>query len=268
MTSGKGGVGKTSFTLNLAFALTRLGQKVLVLDGNLGLGNIDVLLGLTPKFTIEDFFCHGKSFQEILLQDPNGISIIPAGSGIPELVTLTDDQKISLLNELDVITVKTNFMLIDTAPGISSNVLYFNMVAEESIVVVTPEPTSTANAIVLIRILSRKHRKKHFDILVNLAANENEARELFKKIILTTDRFLGNLSIGYLGFVPFDNKMSVALRSQKLVLKAYPESSSSKSIRELAKTILERPVLNKDRGSLHFFRRQFYFNHVSAQFNS
>lgn len=261
VSSGKGGVGKTSFTLNLAFALSRLGQQVLVFDNNLGLGNIDVLLGLTPKFSIEDFFSQRKSFLEILLQDPNGISVIPAGSGFPELANLNDGQKISLLNEVELIAKKVNYVLIDAGSGISSNVLYFNMVAQESIVIVTPEPTSIANVIVLIKTLSTKHAKKHFTLLVNLAANENEARAVFKKIVATTDRCLSNVSIHYLGFVPLDKKLAVALRNQELVLEVYPESPSSKSLKELAKTILEGPVHNKDDGPLHFFCKQLLQSH-------
>ena len=253
ISSGKGGVGKTSFTLNLGLALTRLGQRVQLLDGNLGLGNIDVHLGLTANFSIKDFFNQRKRFREIVLQDPHGISIIPAGSGFPELTNLDASQRISLLNEIDSIAEKFNFMLIDVGPGISSNVLYFNMVAQESIIVVTPEPTSIANAIALIKTLLTKHVKNYFMVLVNLVANENEARELFKILLVTIDRYLINVSIDYLGFVPLDSKLAVALKNQTPVLEAYPDSPSSKSFVEIAKTLLGRPVQKKDAGLLHLF---------------
>jgi len=253
ISSGKGGVGKTSFTLNLGLALTRLGQRVQLLDGNLGLGNIDVHLGLTANSSIKDFFNQRKRFREIVLEDPHGISIIPAGSGFPELTNLDASQRISLLNEIDSIAEKFNFMLIDVGPGISSNVLYFNMVAQESIIVVTPEPTSIANAIALIKTLLTKHVKNYFMVLVNLVANENEARELFKKLLVTIDRYLINVSIDYLGFVPLDSKLAVALKNQTPVLEAYPDSPSSKSFVEIAKTLLGRPVQKKDAGLLHLF---------------
>ena len=253
ISSGKGGVGKTTFTLNLGLALTRLGQRVQLLDGNLGLGNIDVHLGLTANSSIKDFFNQRKRFREIVLQDPHGISIIPAGSGFPELTNLDASQRISLLNEIDSIAEKFNFMLIDVGPGISSNVLYFNMVAQESIIVVTPEPTSIANAIALIKTLLTKHVKNYFMVLVNLVANENEARELFKKLLVTIDRYLINVSIDYLGFVPLDSKLAVALKNQTPVLEAYPDSPSSKSFVEIAKTLLGRPVQKKDAGLLHLF---------------
>jgi len=253
ISSGKGGVAKTSFTLNLGLALTRLGQRVQLLDGNLGLGNIDVHLGLTANSSIKDFFNQRKRFREIVLEDPHGISIIPAGSGFPELTNLDASQRISLLNEIDSIAEKFNFMLIDVGPGISSNVLYFNMVAQESIIVVTPEPTSIANAIALIKTLLTKHVKNYFMVLVNLVANENEARELFKKLLVTIDRYLINVSIDYLGFVPLDSKLAVALKNQTPVLEAYPDSPSSKSFVEIAKTLLGRPVQKKDAGLLHLF---------------
>jgi flagellar biosynthesis protein FlhG len=253
ISSGKGGVGKTSFTLNLGLALTQLGQRVQLFDGNLGLGNIDVHLGLTPNSSIKDFFNQRKRFLEIVLEDPHGISIIPAGSGIPELTNLDASQRISLLNEIDSIAEKFNFILIDVGPGISSNVFFFNMVAQESIIIVTPEPTSIANAIALIKTLLTKHVKNHFMVLLNLVANENEAKELFKTLVVTIDRSLITASIDYLGFVPLDSKLAVALKNQVPVLEAYPDSSSSKSFIEIAKTLLGRPVRSKDAGLLHLF---------------
>jgi len=253
ISSGKGGVGKTSFTLNLGLALAQLGQRVQLLDGSLGLGNIDVDLGLTPTYSINDFFNQKKRFIEIGLEDPHGISIIPAGSGFPELTNLDVSQRISLLNEIDSIAEQFNFILIDVGPGISSNVLYFNMVAQESIIIVTPEPTSIANAIVLIKTLLTKHVKSYFMVLPNFVVNENEARELFKKLVVTIDRYLINVSIDYLGFVPFDNKLAAALKKQTPVLEAYPDSPSSKSFIEIANTLLGRPVRSKDAGLLHLF---------------
>ncbi len=160
--SGKGGVGKTNVVANLAFAFTRLGKKVLVFDADLGLANIDVLLGLTPKYTIQHLLDRQKSVFEILTKGPGGMSILPASSGVLELVDLDESQKIFLLNELDLVAETVDILLIDTAAGISSNVLYFNMAAEESIVVVTPEPTSITDAYALIKILSTKYTKRTF----------------------------------------------------------------------------------------------------------
>jgi flagellar biosynthesis protein FlhG len=256
--SGKGGVGKTNVVANLAFAFTRLGKKVLVFDADLGLANIDVLLGLTPKYTIQHLMDRQKSVFEILTKGPGGMSILPASSGVLELVDLDESQKIFLLNELDLVAETVDILLIDTAAGISSNVLYFNMAAEESIVVVTPEPTSITDAYALIKILSTKYRKEHFIILINSARNGQEAKEAFKKISMVVDRFLGSLSIDYLGFVPFDEKLPLAVKNQRPVLEIYPQALSSRSFMEMAKSLIEKPMPKRTCGQVQFFWQHLF----------
>jgi flagellar biosynthesis protein FlhG len=256
VTSGKGGVGKTNVVANLAFAFTQLKKKVLVLDADLGLANIDVLLGLTPQYTIEHFFNRKKSFSEILTQGPGGMSIIPASSGVLDLVNLDDSQKIFLLNEMDHMSEGVDILLIDTGAGISPNVLYFNMAAQDSIVIATPEPTSITDAYALIKVMSTKFNKKTFILLINLVANGDEAKEVFKKISKVTERFLESLSIDYLGFIPFDEKLPLAVRHQRPVLEIYPKAPSSKSFAELARIISERPLQDKDNGTVQFFWKQ------------
>jgi flagellar biosynthesis protein FlhG len=256
VTSGKGGVGKTNVVANLAFAFTQLKKKVLVLDADLGLANIDVLLGLTPQYNIEHFFNRKKSFSEILTKGPGGMSIIPASSGVVDLVNLDESQKIFLLNEIDHMSEGIDILLIDTGAGISPNVLYFNMAAQDSIVIATPEPTSITDAYALIKVMSTKFKKRNFIMLINLVANGDEAREVFKKISKVTERFLESLSIDYLGFIPFDEKLPLAVKHQRPVLEIYPKAPSSKSFTELAKIIAERPLQNKDNGTLQFFWKQ------------
>lgn len=256
ITSGKGGVGKTNVVANLALAFTQMGKKVLVLDADLGLANIDVLLGLTPRYTIEHFFNREKSFSEIMIKGPGGMSIIPASSGVLNLVDLDESQKIFLLNEIDSFASTIDLLLIDTGAGISSNVLYFNMAAQESIVIVTPEPTSITDAYALIKILSTRFNKKDFMILVNLGANSREAKEVFQKISAVADRFLKSLSIDYLGFIPFDGKLPLAVKYQRSVLEIYPKAPSSRSFTELAKIISEKPMGKKNSGSVQFFWKQ------------
>lgn len=261
VTSGKGGVGKTNVVANLAFAYTQLGKRILVLDADLGLANIDVLLGLTPQFTIEHLFTSQKTFPDILIRGPGGMYIIPASSGVLDLVTLTESQKILLLNELDLMAEGIDILLIDTGAGISSNVLYFNMAAQESIVIVTPEPTSITDAYALIKVLSTKFKKKHFMILINLVPNDREAKEVFRKISRVADRFLDHLSIDYLGFIPFDEKLPMAVKQQRAVLELYPKASSSRSLMELAKAITERPLHDKGNGQIQFFWKQLLQYH-------
>jgi flagellar biosynthesis protein FlhG len=253
VTSGKGGVGKTNVVANLGLAFTQMGFQVLVLDADLGLANIDVLLGLTSRYTVEHLLKREKSLPDILIQGPGGMSILPAGSGVLELVALNEGQKLFLLNEFDQFADHVDILLIDTGAGISSNVLYFNLAAQESIVVVTPEPTSITDAYALIKVLASKHRKKSFMILVNLVATAQEAKEVFRKINKVVDRFLGSLSLDYLGFIPFDEHIAKAVRSQRAVLDLYPQSSASRSFVELAKVIAEKPIQNRGNGSLQFF---------------
>ncbi len=256
VTSGKGGVGKTNVVVNLALALRRLGKKVLVLDADLGLANIDVLLGLAPRYTIEHLFGREKRFSEILVEGPEGMQILPASSGVPSLVDLNDSQKLFLMEEVDLMGEEIDVLLIDTGAGISSNVLYFNTAAQESIVIATPEPTSLTDAYALIKVLSKQCGKKEFLILINFVSGEEEAKGVFRKISKVVDHFLRSLSIDYLGFIPFDEKLPLAVRQQKPVLEIFPEAPSSKGFKNLARTLFERPAHSAATGGIQFFWRR------------
>ncbi|NWF54447.1 MAG: MinD/ParA family protein [Syntrophaceae bacterium] len=256
--SGKGGVGKTNVVANLAFAFTRLGRKVLVFDADLGLANIDVLLGLTPKYNIQHLLNREKGVFDILTPGPGGMAVLPASSGVLELVDLDESQKLFLLDELDLLAETVDILLIDTGAGISSNVLYFNLAAEESIVVVTPEPTSITDAYALIKVLASKYKKDGFTLLVNSARNAQEAKETFGKISRAVDRFLGGVSVDYLGFVPFDEKVPQAVRSQRPVLEAYPQALSSRSFMEMARELVERPPSPRTPGQVQFFWQHLF----------
>lgn len=267
VSSGKGGVGKTNVVANLAFAFTQLQKRVLVLDADLGLANIDVLLGLTSQYTMEHLLKREKRIFDILIKGPGGMSIMPASSGVLELVELNESQKIFLLNELDLLAETVDILLIDTAAGISANVLYFNLAAEESIVISTPEPTSITNANTLIKVLSTKYKKKNFTILINSAHNSQEAKEVYKKISLFVDHFLGSLSIDYLGFIPFDEKLPKAVKQQKPVLELYPEAISSRSFIKVAKILAEKPLRNETNGNVQFFWKHLLRYHQALEKN-
>lgn len=264
VSSGKGGVGKTNVVANLAFALARLGDRVLVWDADLSLANLDILLGLTPRYTIEDLLARKKSLKEILLDGPGGIRILPASSGVQELADLREDQKLLLLGELETLGENLNVLLIDTGAGISANVLYFTMAAEEVIVVVTPEPTSLTDAYALMKVLATRHQKRRFAVLVNSAQTAAEAKETFRKISRAVDRFLGEVSLDYAGFIPYDEKLPAAVRAQRPVLEIFPQASSSRSFMEVARALREKPRPEEAQGNLQFFWRYLIRCHQPA----
>lgn len=252
ITSGKGGVGKTNIVANVGFALSKLGKKVLILDADLGLGNLDVLLGLAPKYNLSHVIMGEKRIGEILMDGPGKLKILPASSGIQELTSLTKEQKISILTELDLLISNVDILLVDTAAGISSNVMYFNTTAQEILVVVTPEPTSITDAYALMKVLSIKYSEKDFKVLVNMAANVKEAREVFRQLRLVADRFL-NISIEYIGHVLFDEKITKGVRLQKIMSEIYPDAKATMCFTSLAKKICESPIPELPKGSTNFF---------------
>jgi len=253
VTSGKGGVGKTNIVTNLGFALSRAGKKVLVLDADLNLANVDILLGLTPRYNLHHVFMGEKSLEEVLINGPAGLLILPASSGIMELADLTEHQRLYFLSEMDALSREIDFMLIDTAAGINNNVIYFNLAAQERVIILTPEPTSLTDAYALIKILSGRHDVKKFRILVNLARSEKEALSVFRRLSIVADRFLDSLSLDYLGHIPYDSKLPMAVREQRLVSDIFPDAQASKMFTRLASQISqEQPEVKAD-GNIKFF---------------
>jgi len=239
ITSGKGGVGKTSITTNLAFCLARRGKRVLVIDADLNLANIDILLGLSPKYNIQHVLKGERSLAEVLVRGPGGFRILPASSGILDLFSLDESQKLFLLSEMEEMARDLDFLLIDTAAGINDNVIYFNLAARERLVVLTPEPTSLTDAYALIKVLAANHSIDRFRILVNMAASKAEGLAVYRKLAMAADRFLDSVSLDYLGFIPKDAKVAEAVRRQELMAEIFPECRASRAIDELAGTLIE-----------------------------
>jgi len=240
VTSGKGGVGKSNLTLALALALTSLGRRVLLWDADLGLANIDVLLGLKTTATIHDLLSGSKTLPEIIVQGPGGLKIMPAASGILELGELSEGQKERLLSEFDDWDEDLDFLLIDTSAGLGSNVVYFNLAAQERIVVVTGEPTSITDAYALIKVLSTRYQQNSFQILPNLVAGEKEAKNVFGLLSTVADRHL-SVSLSLIGFVPRDPAVPAAVRAQTPFFLAAPEAEASRRVLDIAKTIAVNP---------------------------
>jgi len=261
VTSGKGGVGKTSIVANLGYAFTKLGKKVLILDADLGLGNLDVLLGLAPKYNLSHVIMDEKSIEEILIDGPGNMKILPASSGIQELTHLTRQQKIQILSQLDMLVDSVDILFIDTAAGISSNVMDFNATAQEIIVVVSPEPTSITDAYALMKVLSLKYSGKLCKLLVNMTSRPEEGREVFRQLHLVTERFL-DMDIEYLGCILHDDKVTRGVKNQKIVSELYPDTQASRCFRELARKIAALPPMNPPRNGSNLFLQHLVQNNI------
>jgi len=252
ITSGKGGVGKTNIVTNLAYLLSKSGKNVFVLDADMGLANIDVILGITPSFNLQHVFNGEKKIKDIIVEGPGGMKILPASSGVQELSELTDDQKIYLLSEFNALAESIDIFFIDTGAGISSNVMYFNMAAQEIIVVVTPEPTSITDAYAIMKVMSKKYMVKSFKLIVNEAKDSQEAIGLYNNLVSVADTFL-NISIDYIGYITVDKNVQNAVRRQKLVTMLYPESKASLCMANLAKKIMESAFDTGSGSNIGFF---------------
>lgn len=255
VSSGKGGVGKTNVVANLAYGLSRSGKKVLVVDADLGLNNIDILLGLVPKFHIGHVLSGDKNVEEIIIDGPAGIRVLPAGDGLQELTQLEKEKKMILMEQLDRVSGGYDFMIFDTGAGISANVTYFCSAAHEIILVATTEPTSLTDVYALIKVLNLKHDQKHFRVLMNSVASEREAQIVFRNLTAVTDRFLKDVSVEYLGYIFSDPNVPKAVRQQKAVLELYPYSKVSQRFNILVEKIANEKRTVSGDGEKRFFWR-------------
>ncbi len=257
VTSGKGGVGKSNIVVNLGLALTLLDYRVLLIDADLGLANLDILLGLTPQYTIQDILSLQQELSQVIMTGPGGLKILPACSGIPELAELDKFQKAFLLNELDHYSETIDVVLIDTGAGISRNVLFFNLAAQERIIVANGQPTSLTDAYALIKVMVTQYNQTHFKLLVNGVTRPREAEAVYHTLLQATERFLGReISLEYLGFIPFDESVSKAVMRQQPVLTLYPAAPASKSFIRLARHLRKLPPTGGIDGSIKFFWRR------------
>jgi len=249
VTSGKGGVGKTNVVANLAAGLADLGKKVVVLDADFGLANIDVLLGLTPRFHLGHVLFGNKTLTEIMVQGPRGIRIIPASSGLQRLSELTSAQRSHLVESFAHLDSDTDYLIIDTAAGISRNVIHFLLSAHEVIVVSAPEPTAIVDAYAVIKIILAEEPAKLIHVLINSVQREAEAREVYTQINSVVNRFL-NCNVAYLGHIERDSHVPQAVRSQVLVSHMYPSAPASRCFRNLARTVAQQQETTPSTDSL------------------
>ncbi|NLM43542.1 MAG: MinD/ParA family protein [Clostridiales bacterium] len=237
ITSGKGGVGKTNITINLAIKLAQLGLKVIIIDADLGLSNVDIVLGKTPKYNLSDVINYRKNINDILEEGPYGIKFISGGSGLQDLIKISKDKLAHLLIEFGKLDQEADIVFIDTGAGISDKVMSFIYAAKEVIVVTTPEPTAITDAYALIKNIAQKDKTKNISIILNRVENSIEARNILEKIYQVCYKFLG-LTICKLGFIYNDINISKAVKMQEPFIIAYEKSQAALNITDIARTLV------------------------------
>lgn len=255
VTSGKGGVGKTNISVNLALAFSNRGKKVLLYDADMGLANVDVMLGIIPQFTLLNVLNGQKNLKEIIVEGPGGIHLVASGSGgVQELADLNENQRSKFLDALLELQHQAEIILIDTGAGLHRNVLAFALAAEEVIVVTTPEPTALMDAYGMIKILFREKKSPVINVVVNMAEHQMEADEAGKKLVVLSKRFL-NLNVEYIGFVPRDAGMVRAVKEQKPVLLSSQLSPAAVHLNRLAEVLLSGKAQAGEGNLLQFFKK-------------
>lgn len=251
VTGGKGGVGKTSVSVNLSLALGQLGRRVVLMDADLGLANVDVLLGVKAQRTIADVIAGHCTLQDILLP-AHGINIIPASSGVQDLVGMSPGQHAGLINAFSELADHMDVLVIDTAAGISDSVLSFVRAVQEVVVVLCDDPSSMTDAYALVKLLHRDSHLHDFCVLTNMTRSSDEGRKLFERFSSVTGRFL-DVNLRYLGDVPYDDRIRKAVQRQRPALDLYPDSKAVLAYRRLARQISDWPVRQEASGRLEFF---------------
>jgi len=250
--SGKGGVGKTNVSVNLGLAMVAEGKKVMLMDADLGLANIDIMLGLHPEYNLSHVINGERTLEEIIVDGPKGLQIIPASSGTQNMAELSPAEHAGVIQAFSEVGHDLDVLIIDTAAGIADSVVSFTRAAQEVIIVVCDEPTSITDAYALIKLLNRDYGIQRFRVLSNMAHSMQEGRELFNKMVKVTDRFL-DVTLDFMGTVPYDEYLRKALQKQKAVIDAYPRSKAAMAFKTLAKRADNWPIPRSAGGHLEFF---------------
>jgi flagellar biosynthesis protein FlhG len=255
VSGGKGGVGKTNVSLNTAISLAKLGKRVLVLDADLGLANVDVMLGLRVKRNLSHVLSGECELDDIIIQGPAGINLIPATSGTQSMVDLTPSEHAGLIRAFSDMRTKFDVLIVDTAAGISDMVLSFCRASQDVLLVVCDEPTSITDCYALMKLLSRDHGIFKFKVVANMVRSPREGQQLFAKLSKVSDRFL-DVALELVAVIPFDENIRKSVRKQQAIVEAYPDSPASIGFKSLAKNLMSWPIPQQASGHLEFFIEQ------------
>ncbi len=252
VTAGKGGVGKTTVSINLALALGKMGRKTMLLDADLGLANIDTHLGLQPASNLAHVLAGECSLRDIVLPVYPGVDLIPAASGVTRMTELSAREQAGVIGAFDELTGDLDVLIVDNAPGISASSLRFSSAAHEVIVVVCDEPASITDAYAVIKVLSRDHGVDQFNVLVNKTDNMKQAKDVFTKINRVAERFL-DVTLNPVGEIPRDIYLQRSIQEQAGVVLRYPGAASARAFHTLARKTMAWPVPEVPRGHVEFF---------------
>ncbi len=252
VTGGKGGVGKSNISVNLSIALAEMRRRVVLLDADLGLANIDVLLGLKAEKNLADVLSGEVSLEDVMVTGPAGIKVVPASSGIQQMAALGPQEHAALIHAFSELSHQLDVLVVDTAAGISDTVVSFVRASQEVIVVVCDEPSSITDAYALIKLLNKEHDMFRFRVVANMTRSAQEGQGLFNKLNMVCERFL-DVSLQYVGHVPFDENVRKAVQRQKPILEYAPNCKAAMAIRKIAEQVDGWPLPSSARGHLEFF---------------
>ena len=252
VTGGKGGVGKTSVSVNLSVALSMQGFKVMLLDADLGLANVDVMLGIPSKKNLSHVLAGECELKDIVVDGPFGLQVVPAASGTKSMAELSIMEHAGIIQAFSEIGKELDFLIVDTAAGITDMVVSFTQASQDILAVVCDEPTSITDAYALMKVLNREHKVTRFNIVANMVRTSQEGRELFSKLSGVCNRFL-DVTLNYMGSIPFDENARKAIKRQKVLVDAYPRSPASIALKSLAKKIQQWPIPKDASGQIEFF---------------
>jgi flagellar biosynthesis protein FlhG len=252
VTGGKGGTGKTSIAVNLATAFAQAGRHTMLLDGDLGLANVDVLLGLTPRCTLEHVLNGERRLEEVILQTASGVRVVPSSSGVAKMAALASTEQAAIVQAFGALPGPLDVLVVDTAAGIHDSVLQFCQAVQQVLVVLRDEPTSLTDCYALIKVLSRSHGVRHFRVVANMTRVAGEGESVFRRLQRVADRYL-EVVLEYAGEIPDDRAVKQSVQQQRPVLEAFPNSPAARAFKRLAVAAARWPMPVGPSGRLEFF---------------